>query len=218
MIKGGVRCFVVMTLAATAGCASSATTVGRPSIQPPTTATTATTASTAAGASQIAPPPTCAALIDLLVEAGPRGFAEFPSVGGPPCNDVAAASTIEGPAYAHFLRANGFVREAERSWLDGTRTNLVDIHLYQFHAESGAVAHSARAWAKALEEQKAGRPIAVPGVPDAKALMATTGRLTAIIVVGHAGPLSVVIGCSDVHQAVAMRRAVEYARKQYGRL
>jgi hypothetical protein len=160
----------------------------------------------------------CAALARLVVSKGPDRFAEFPSFGGPPCLDTNAASRLDGAPELRFLRANGYVRGFERTWLDGSRTDVVDVLVAQFRTGAGALAYADRAFSAALRQQPRPVRLAVPGVPNASGLTATSQAATAALIVEHVGPFAVVISCSDTSKDRAVERAVQYAQDQYRQL
>lgn len=161
---------------------------------------------------------TCAALRQLIVKNPPDGFGPLPSLGGPACLDPATASTLEGADYRQFLTSNGFVRGAERTWLDGTKTDVVDVLVYQLRSSAGARAFVDRRWATALHEPGNGTELDVPGIPEAKGSSVTKGEVTAALIVEQIGQFGVVISSSETTAQLATSRAANYARTQYENL
>jgi hypothetical protein len=173
-------------------------------------------------ASAATPTPTAvvANLSQLLIHAGPSGFAQQPdSAGDTGPSDLAKAARDDGkPDATSVLKKDGFVAGYQRLWAEPTGGTYVVVFLYSFTNSTGTVNYEQRGLSILTSDpaSKMTQQLPVSGIPGAIGFTGTTHSQAIDAVVYTKGDYLVQVAMQGPTATYAL--AAQVASAQFARL
>lgn len=177
-------------------------------------------ATSGASAPTTAATPTAARLAQLLVPAGPAGFAQEPDSAGDtgPSNLTKAAKDDGKSDATSVLTKDGFRAGYQRLWADPSGATYVVVFLYSFSNAPGALRYEQRGISILTSDpaSRIAQRLSVSGIPGAMGFTGTARSQPIEAIVYTKGDYLVQVGMQGANATYAL--AAQVASAQFARL